>query len=784
MKPLVDQEARALIRTAIDQTFIVEAAAGTGKTTELVQRIINAVGFGVAKIDRVVSVTFTEKAAGELKLRLRSGLEQARIAAEHETDRRANLEYALAHLEEAWVSTIHGFCAELLRERPVEARVDPSFETLSESESRQLYEQAFTLWLQHRLQSPPEGVRRSLRRSPGEEGCTDRLMNAGWNLLKWRDFSACWSRVSFSRETEIDALAQELHRFADITRLPTNPGNYFFRDTAPVRELSERLIAAEQLRPRDYDGLEGDLTEVVRNRDLLKPGKCLNTQYSRSVTTGDVEKAHARFIVRLQSFCQTADADLAALLQTELLETTQAYEDLKKRSGKLDFLDLLIRTRDMIRDHDEVRADFQERFTHIFVDEFQDTDPLQAEILLLLAASDRGTRCWRDVTPVPGKLFIVGDPKQSIYRFRRADVGTYLQVKELLSKGGCHCLTLRTSFRAVPSIQEAVNAAFAPLMTGDKSSVQASYVSLFAYREDPLHQPAVVALPVPEPYGKKKVAAGSIEKSLPDAIGAFVDWLLNESNWTVTEADRPTERIRISARHVCLLFKNFQDWRGSDLTRFYVQALEARGIPHLLVGGKSFHVREEVEGLRTALAAVEWPDDELSVFATLKGSFFAIGDNALLLYRQRYRRCHPFRLPKQVVSQEMLPIVEALKVLQSLHKNRNYRPIADTVSSLLQSTRAHAAFALRPSGEQVLANVLHLGIRCIRGDLVSRVRRAAPTRRRQERRSGSPDSGGRQRRCASDDSAQGKRAGIPGGDSGRHDDQGNVVAREPLHRCW
>ena len=123
-------------------------------------------------------------------------------------------------------------------------------------------------------------------------------------------------------------------------------------------------------------------------------------------------------------------------MQSELLETTQAYEDLKKRSGKLDFLDLLIRTRDMIRDHDAVRADFQERFTHIFVDEFQDTDPLQAEILLLLAASDRGTCRWRDVTPVPGKLFIVGDPKQSIYRFRRADVGTYLQVKELLSKEG------------------------------------------------------------------------------------------------------------------------------------------------------------------------------------------------------------------------------------------------------------------------------------------------------------------------------------------------------------
>ena len=124
------------------------------------------------------------------------------------------------------------------------------------------------MWLQHRLESPPEGVRRSLRRSPGEEGCTDRLMNAGWNLLDWRDFPGHWSRVPFSRETEIDALVQELQRFADITRSPSNPGNYFFKDTTRARESSERLIAAEQLRPRDYDGLEGDLTELVRNRDL------------------------------------------------------------------------------------------------------------------------------------------------------------------------------------------------------------------------------------------------------------------------------------------------------------------------------------------------------------------------------------------------------------------------------------------------------------------------------------------------------------------------------------
>ncbi len=138
--------------------------------------------------------------------------------------------------------------------------------------------------------------------------------------------------------------------------------------------------------------------------------------------------AHAELLEALDAFARTADADLAALLQQELAVTVDRYEALKARAGRLDFLDLLLRTRDVLRARADVRAELQRRFTHLFVDEFQDTDPLQAEILLLLSADDPATSDWREVTPVPGKLFVVGDPKQSIYRFRRADVGVYQEV--------------------------------------------------------------------------------------------------------------------------------------------------------------------------------------------------------------------------------------------------------------------------------------------------------------------------------------------------------------------
>ena len=178
----------------------------------------------------------------------------------------------------------------------------------------------------------------------------------------------------------------------------------------------------------------------------------------------------------LDAFIEASDADLAPLLHDALQTPIAAYEVLKAKAGRLDFLDLLIKARDLIRDSAAVRGELQRRISHFFVDEFQDTDPLQAEILLLLAADDPGQTDWRAVRPVPGKLFLVGDPKQSIYQFRRADVALYEEVKERLRHVGAEVLHLSTSFRSPPSIQSFVNLAFAPAMAADTEGSQAGYV--------------------------------------------------------------------------------------------------------------------------------------------------------------------------------------------------------------------------------------------------------------------------------------------------------------------
>ena len=185
-------------------------------------------------------------------------------------------------------------------------------------------------------------------------------------------------------------------------------------------------------------------------------------------------------------------------------------------------------------------------------------------------------------------------------------------------------------------------------------------------------------------------------------------------------ADCTEKRVAIEPRHIAVLFRRFTSF-AEDTTRPYIAALEARGVPHLLVGGKAFHGREEVETIRAALAAIEWPDDELSVFATLKGSLFAIDDEQLLEYRHRFGGFHPFRIARELggnsgaelaltaePTAQLLPIADALRLLQELHRGRNFRPVADTISRVLDATRAHVGFMLRPGGEQALANVLHV----------------------------------------------------------------------------
>jgi len=393
------------------------------------------------------------------------------------------LDAAVLEFEEAHVSTIHGFCAELLRERPVEARIDPSFEVLTEAASERLYNEAFSGWMEAALESPGEGVKRSLRRprrttwwrdTEEGDGPIERLRRAGRELLQWRDHPAPWRRPQWDREHTIDQVVQSVLDCAGMTASPIYERDILFLDTASLRRAAGEIARTTQQSPRDYDGLEALLTTLASDRNLANRRKGSGAMYSRTLSRDAVLHAREGLLSALKTFKTIADADLAGYVHAELQSCVQSFERRKLRAGALDFLDLLILARNLVRDAAPVRHAFQQRFKYILVDEFQDTDPLQAELLMLLAADEEsgGSRIR------PGALFVVGDPKQSIYRFRRADIGMYQRICDDLTRQHARPVVLQQSFRSVRNIQRFVNAAFERVMQRDDDALQPGYVSL------------------------------------------------------------------------------------------------------------------------------------------------------------------------------------------------------------------------------------------------------------------------------------------------------------------
>jgi ATP-dependent exoDNAse (exonuclease V) beta subunit len=702
---LADQEVRNRIRNDLDSTILIEAAAGTGKTSALVSRIVATIASGRGELGNMVAVTFTEKAAGELKLRLREEIERARKDSSLDAASRARLDCALPQLEEARIGTIHSFCADLLRERPVEAGVDPMFEVAAEDSSDAMFESAFDQWFEGALAAPGAAVRRLLRRRDAgdREGPRTILRNAARQLLEWRDFKTLWEPQPFDRDREIDALIAEVTALGALG-LEAEPDDWLARSLIEILRPVSEAIRLEAVRKRDYDALEAVLLRLPSGAHWRWKG------FGGEVGGLEREQVFVRraaLHARLEKFRENAGANLAPELQRELWPMIELYENSKQRAGALDFLDLLVVARDLVRDKPTVRAALQRRYTHIFVDEFQDTDPLQAEIIILLAADDPTQQDWRRVRPIPGKLFVVGDPKQSIYRFRRADVALYQQIKRQLVEAGAKLDYLTVSFRAVPALQASINAAFAPLMASD-GPTHPAYTPLQPSRDDVASQPALVALPVPAPYGDYgRVVDFRIDESLPDAVAAFARWLVHESGWTVTEREDPGRRVPIRSRHICVLFRRLNSW-GRDVTRPYLRALEARHLPHVLVKGGSFNEREEVEAIRNLLAAVERPDDDLVVFATFRGPIFALPDDLLLEFHRACGTLNLFRPLPAELPERLAPVLRAREVLRELHRRRNRRPIAETIADALGQTRAHAGIAIWPTGDQALANIMRL----------------------------------------------------------------------------
>lgn len=638
-----DHEQRNLILTELDRNMLVEAAAGTGKTTSMLKRMLALLAGGrCANIRGMVAITFTRKAAAELRSRFQIELEAAlREAAGVE---RENLERALNHLEQCFIGTIHSFCARLLRERPVDAGVDLAFEEIDERADLRLRRQAWE-----------EFASRLIANDPGDH--LDELHGLGLKLadleeafMRFADFPDVdeWPVPEVgSGELRLEGALAQLRGYADhmgklAPRLPRHCGN----DTLiPEFARLPRVIShyRELHRPDQLmEVLERFDTKVeVRQKEWKKEG----------AFTGEEAKAEGRRwedfreeVVRpnLRAWRELRYARIMRLL----IEAREVYDDLRRQGSKLNFQDLLMKAASLLREHPNVRLYFQRRFTHILVDEFQDTDPIQAEVIILLTSSDPNETRWRRCAARPGSLFVVGDPKQSIYRFRRADIVTYNEVKEIVRRGGGRgkegsVLQLSANFRASAPVIDWVNRVFEPFdhdrhdedtamlrFPEEEAEHTPAYVSLMMGRQDENlgYFSGPFRLHIPDKYTKKEQAINYEADLIARTIRSALD-----SRITVPRSGGQADEgrmVEIGPSDFMIIALN----KGN--LRKYAGKLREYGISHRVTGGGVLNEVGELKLLYTCLRAIVYADDPVALVGALRSELFGVSDAALYAFKK------------------------------------------------------------------------------------------------------------------------------------------------------
>ncbi|MFI5178359.1 MAG: UvrD-helicase domain-containing protein, partial [Vicinamibacterales bacterium] len=555
-----DEKVRDEIRTQLDANICVEAGAGTGKTTVLVDRIVEILRTGHALVEQVAVITFTEKAAAELASRVRRGLEDrlrdpAVDAAEGE-----RLGAAIRGLNHAHIETIHAFAASLLRERPVEAELDPGFEVLDELPAQLAFRAAWDEWITAGMAAdePPAALLNALNLGLDFKyvrEAADRL-NRHRHALPLRAYAAPY----YDTDALLDTLWDAADRLRAMHPRMRDPGDKAYTAIPEVVDLCDGLLALRESGSLQRAIAAASLPNYNGNRTKwFDPDEC-------GAAKGQMERVKKALAAHTGAIRSGATGDLVRWLEGFV----GYYAGRRRGDGVADFDDLLIWARNLVRDNAEVRQYFQGKYRCILVDEFQDTDPLQAEMIVRLCASDGGETDWRRAALRPGSLFVVGDPKQSIYRFRRADITMYDDVKRELF-GGARAIV--QNFRSAEPIIAWVNRIFGQLIT-ERSGVQPRYIELE-------HHPAYVgteAVTIVRGTVDGKWAADA-RRAEAEGLAGLIAREINVGGWAVRQ-DGSTEKRAATWRDVAVLIPSRTE------LHIYEDAFARASIPYRHEGGR------------------------------------------------------------------------------------------------------------------------------------------------------------------------------------------------------
>lgn len=674
-KPNNEQMAAIL---AIDSNVSVSAGAGSGKTKVLVERFLYILERSMPKKDsqgelkldagNILAITFTRKAAGEMKERVRKSIE-ARL----DNDATGFWHKQLEALNRAQISTIHGLCSRILRENPVEMRLDPAFVVAEEFASEEFLEECLGQYLRRELHEGNKALGKLIE-IYGTTGLMrlikDILPSLG-NIFAERDLSKPYqdnvnSLPKIKDELCILVRDMVLNR-KDLASKTTKAG----KALEQMAKVIEDICAGIKQEPADFSLLQQSIGDMQARGGV---------------------KDYINAIREKQGQIENVAVDQAALellpCWQELLSGLGSYvREQKRQLDLLNYDDLENYTVELLQGNAAVRHKYQERYRYIMVDEFQDTNDRQRQLIYLL--------CGDDAEKLQGqKLFVVGDPKQSIYRFRGADVSVFARVRREIEASGGQNLLLKTNYRTVDKILLAVNSAFRLLMGVDTS--KDVYFEQLANYKTGVEAPQLLLVEYKKECGKSKFQVEA--EAVAMAIEGYHEGRDYEGNQLLAPKV-PYGKMAILLRAMT---------HSEDLA----VALQERGIPYEIVDGKGFYECQEVLDMLHLLTALSNRYNSLELAGVLRSPYFGLDDETLTkLFLQKaaclWDAVQGAELEAFPEEQREL-VIRAAKLLQELYQQASVMALPELWQCIWQKLAVDAVLSVQEHGANKLANVKKL----------------------------------------------------------------------------
>ncbi|MGB0909932.1 MAG: UvrD-helicase domain-containing protein [Nitrospirales bacterium] len=712
MSAIPDAKVRRLAETTFGENVVVVAGAGTGKTTLLVNRLLSVLlrEPDPIPLTQVVALTFTNKAAAEMKIRLQEQL-LLLVECDHEFPSRevincsrmsefqeryqlsvgqiaARAQAALDDLEQAQIGTLHSFAAHLLRLHPLECRVPPNFQEDDGTRLEEYFNLEWELWVHHELNAFGEHHDQWRR----------LLLNLRLDHIRQLAFLLCLEAPSLTQlieEVESTTLSQEVQAWIETKHDHVVSLLEIYAQTKK-RKIEEALFVAEKVFSHILNhGLADMYTVFEDDRRVLFSnfGKMPN---------GWTEKhfADARAYIRLAQAMFAVDHHLFRDLLRLLTPLVKKVQDTFTRDGWVTFQGLLLGARSLLRDYPIVRERLKQEYRAILVDEFQDTDPIQYEIILYLCEiSGACALDWQDVVLTSGKLFIVGDPKQSIYTFRGADLEAFdYVVQKILDTGGV-IYELETNFRSHGRVLDVINEVFNQLFQAEQH-VQPGNVPLRTppHRAGGLQSPGVEVRLVKIDEAEHESDSGTMTRLEAEQLARWIkeELLVNE---TVTDSHGMTGHLQPG--HIGLLFRKLTH------AQMYLEALQRHGIPYLTDGEKHFYRRQEVIDIVNVLRVIENPRDPVPMLGVLRSSLGGLTDIEVYELRQ----CDAFDCcDLEGLDGWKNPKVKAVKrlyeILSDIHTEAFSSPLGEILDRIFSRLPILELAMASLHGEQAVANLM------------------------------------------------------------------------------